>query len=235
MAIEKDELLKSTMQFLKGARVPTIALRLNAFGFNDTSWKEGWTLMQDVVDSEFTPPTPIQDINLLNQLDDWENLWFPIIQIVLTRHNAPLAAQIFEGLTQTEGMELIPSLTTLHARLDALLKKQDKESEAAAALLIQRGVNAAQLDTLADMLKRATTFTDAATIQSAANAEETLKKVRARHEAALGALRAYLREWTLIARAAVKNGNYLRQLGLGTIGRPRRTPNNEDHETERRD
>jgi hypothetical protein len=223
MATEKDELLKSTLQFLKGARVPTIALRLSAFGFNDLSWQEGWTLMQEVAGSEFVPAsTTIQDTNLLTQLDDWENLWFPIIQVVLTRHNAALAAQLFDGLSQTDGMALIPSLTTLHTRLAALLKNKDKESKDAASLLAQRGINAAQLETLADLLERATTFTDPTTLKDTAAAEEALDKARQRHEAALGALRAYLREWTLIARAAVKNGNHLRQLGLVSRGRPPR-------------
>ena len=225
MTTERDDLLKSALQFLKGARVPTIALRLSAFGFNDLSWKEGWTLMQEVVDSEFVPsPPPIQDTNLLTLLDDWENLWFPIIQVVLTRHNAALAAQIFDGLSQTDGMALIPSLTTLHTRLDALLKNKDKESKDAAALLAQRGINAAQLKTLADLLERATTFTSPTTLQDTAAAEEANEEARQRHEAALNALRAYLREWTLIARAAVKNGNHLRQLGLGSRGRPLREP-----------
>jgi hypothetical protein len=223
MTTPQDDLLKDTLRFLKGSRVPTIALRLSGFGFKDTDWAEGWALMQNVVDSEFTTPGTVNsDTDMLNKLDDWENLWFPIIQAVLTRHNALIAEQLFEGLSQTEGMALIPSLTKLHKRLEDLVSSNDQASLDAVALLDQRGVDATQREALGALLKRAKTFTSPTAINEAAALEQARADGRLLHEQALTALRAYLSEWSLIARAAVKNGNHLRQLGIATPGRPRR-------------
>jgi hypothetical protein len=220
MSQERAELLKETLNFLKGARTPKIAVRLHAFGYTKQVWQEGWELMKEVVDSEYGGVEQEAEEDVIDQLDSLENLWYQIIETTLTRHHPAIALKIFDGLQQTDGVALIASVGTLVERIDALRASKNKDDKAAAALLETRGVDEALLAELRGLLARANSFLSDEELEEVVLSEEQREAARVRHEAALAALRGYLREWTLIARAAIKNKNHLRQLGLGAIGRP---------------
>lgn len=220
MSQERAESLKGMLDFLKGARVPKIALKLRQFGYTKAVWQEGWELMKEVIESEHRAGEPEPDEDVIDQIDSLENIWYQIIETTLTRHHPAVALKIFDGLQQTDGVALIASVGTLVERIDALRTSKDKDDKAAAALLETRGVNEALLAELRGLLARANSFVTDEELEEEVASEEQREAARARHEAALNALRGYLREWTLIARAAVKNKNHLRQLGIGIIGRP---------------
>lgn len=223
MSDEKMATMKQAFAFLNGARKPSIARRLGEFGYGQAEWDEGWEKMRRVRATEYAEidPTDIP-VDVLNRLDAWENVWFPIARVVLERHDAALAAEIFDGLSQTSGIALLPSLTTLHERLSALYDAKDKAKKEASALLKRRGLTQEKLDELAELLKEANTFASKEALDEARRDEEAREAAREAHEAAYQDLRAYLREWSLIARTAITNGNWLRQLGLNPSGRPRR-------------
>ena len=98
MSQERAELLKETLNFLKGARTPKIAVRLHAFGYTKQVWQEGWELMKEVVDSEYGGVEQEAEEDVIDQLDSLENLWYQIIETTLTRHHPAIALKIFDGL-----------------------------------------------------------------------------------------------------------------------------------------
>jgi hypothetical protein len=117
------------------------------------------------------------------------------------------------NLSQTAGPEVVLSVGTFVARLEALGADVDGRPDAtgreARALLARRGLTAevvAQARSLLDRLAATAEAEEAGRAPDAAHRE--------RQTAAEAALWGWYREWSTITRAVIANRNHLRQLGF---------------------
>lgn len=202
------------LQFLLALKKKAIAGTLKKHGFSQADLTKGWALFQAAVGdtlSEGGPPLP--DPNDLALLDDWENRWYPIIHATLEAHYPAIGAAVFLNLAQTKGRQLIPNITTLLARLAALTGEGSTEEEqAAAALLVVRGLTPDRVEQAEKLLKRLSTieeFDDEEDGDTAADESE-----QAADSATEAAMWAFYKEWSAIARATIKSRGHLRTLGF---------------------
>jgi antitoxin component HigA of HigAB toxin-antitoxin module len=201
------------VRFMRGLLRPGVAHALAAYGFTQADWDEGWRLLQTSVGEWMARPQPMKraDPTIVQQLDAWENHWFPIAQATLRRRKPAVADQLFLNLAQTSGVGVIITVSTFVRRVRQL-ETDGPDGQEALALLRARGLTD---DVLADaeaLLKR---FGD---LKLNAVVIPEPEAAVARREQAEKALWSWYREWSTIARNAVTDGNLLRGLGFGTTG-----------------
>src|SRR5690606_6857744 len=137
---------------------------------------------------------------------------------VVLRTNFPdVHAVVFRNLTQTEGVEVVASVSTLLSRLDLVVQPapdggMGERGQAAVRRLVERGVSESVTNSARDLLGRVGTSPEPDLLEpespdSAQEAEEALWN--------------WYLEWSGIARIAIRNRRLLRALGfLRTVRRP---------------
>lgn len=202
------------LQFLLALKKKAIARTLKKHGFSQKDLNRGWALFQAAVgatldDTGDPPPDP----NDLALLDDWENRWYPIADATLEAHFPTIRAAVFRNLTQTQGRQLIPNITTLLARLAALTSEEATEEEQeAAALLVVRGLTPDRIDYAQTLLQRLSTIEDFDDDEDSDPAIDEAEQ--AADSAAEAAMWNFYKEWSAISRAAIKSRGLLRTLGF---------------------
>ena len=79
MSLSLGEKAQRVLRLLMGLRNPRVSLALAAYGFSEADLNEGWTLLQALGRGKLsTIPFESTNLNLIEQLDAWENQWFPI-------------------------------------------------------------------------------------------------------------------------------------------------------------
>ena len=197
-----------TLSFLMGLRNRRVASVLAAHGFTSADTDEGWRHLQALTKGrlDVVAPTPEADPSLVLALDAWENRWFPIVSASLRARFPEAHAILFNNLTQTEGLEVIVSVSTLLSRIEALSK--EKKHKEVLVLLKRRGVNDAVIADAKRLL---------AALGKVESAADETPSISAEEDAALEqALWDWYLEWSGIARAAIKDRRELRALGFLT-------------------
>jgi len=195
-----------TLAFLMGLRNRQVAVALAAHGFTQEDIDEGFQRLAALTNGrlDVVPIPTTADPTQVRSLDLWENRWFPIVNATLRVRFPALHAMIFNNLTQTEGIEVIVSVSTMLSRLDAASK--DEKNKAAFALLARRGLTDAILADAKRLLK------------AVATVETTIEEkpsITPEQDAALEtALWDWYLEWSGIARAALTDRRALRALGF---------------------
>jgi len=195
-----------TLAFLMGLRYRQVAVALAAHGFTQADIDEGFQRLAALTNGrlDVVPIPATADPAQVRALDLWENRWFPIVNATLRVRFAELHAIIFNNLTQTEGIEVIVSMSTMLSRLDAASK--DQKNKAAFALLSQRGLT----DTIIADAKRL--------LKAVATVETTIEEkpsITPEQDARLETeLWDWYLEWSGIARAAISDRRALRALGF---------------------
>src|SRR5690606_24142737 len=131
------------LRFLRGLSEPRGAAARLPYGFSQADWDEGWQLLREAAGSRLAvsvPPPP--DPTVLQQLDAWENRWFPVVGASLRRRHPEVFEKLFLNLSQADGLEVTMTVSTLLSRLEEL--QQSPEGKAPLALLEKRGFTAAQ-------------------------------------------------------------------------------------------
>jgi hypothetical protein len=201
------------LKLLLGLRNPRIVEALAAFGFAQADRDEGWRLLRSLTDGRLAQtPSPRRDPSVLDKLDDWENRWFPIASATLARRFPEAHAWLFLNLVQTEGAEVIVSVSTFVDRLDRLATEPTLTDTGAQAreLLAQRGLNAGTVEIARELL-RLLGSTHTGPALPVPDAEQTA--------AAEEAMWSWYLEWGEIARVAVKDRRQLRELGFLNVKR----------------
>ncbi|WP_437774923.1 hypothetical protein [Sorangium sp. So ce1097] len=199
---------------LMGLRKNKVAAALVAHGFSDDDLAEGWRLLQRVTRTRlgFVATAAATDTGLINELDTWENKWFPIASATLKRH-APLAhAFLFRNLAQTEGAAVLVSVSTFVERWDNLGKSKDKggpdaEGDEARKILAKRGLTKAVIDEAKQLLARAGKLESVAELPPAAAGDHDFDKAERQ-------LWDWYLEWSTIVQTAIKDRRTLRELGF---------------------
>ena len=219
MALTIGQKSDRVLQFLRGVSQPRVANALAVFGFTQADWDEGWQLLRQATGKWLVRERPKRpDPNVVEQLDAWENRWFPITQTTLQHRYPELAEQVFLNLSQTSGLEVAISVSTFVERIRGLAKRGG-EHKAAREILAQRGLDEREIQRAEGLLEKFGTvrFDDPNTV----NLEQELA---AREEAEAQLWNWYL-EWSTIARNVIHNRNLLRAMGF-----LRTTSSSEDEE-----
>jgi hypothetical protein len=189
--------------FMLGLRNPNIAERLARHGFKQADLDEGWELTKKAVgDRVDIPGYEKPEPGLLEKLDAWENLWFPIVRATLERQYPEVAEQVFLNLSQTSGSAVTLSVGTLIRRIEEL----ESMHQEAFALIQRRGLDAGEIQRVKGMLEKISHIGEQPPIDMDARRRE--------FEIAEDKLWAWYREWSAVARASISDGRLLRQLGF---------------------
>lgn len=194
------------LEFLLGLRRRRVAAALLKHGFTDAELDEGWRRLQALTANRLDGVTlPVSsDPVLLQQLDAWENLWFPISEAALSTNFPEVYEKVFKNLSQTDGIEVVVSVRTFVGRIEALAASgPDAEAR---ALLERRGLTRGVIDEAKVLLQKLgqvdTTVDDAPVVTPEQEAELERR------------LWSWYLEWSGIARAAIKDRPSLRALGF---------------------
>jgi hypothetical protein len=113
MSLSLGEKAQRVLKLLLGLRNPRVASPLAAYGFTEADMEEGWALLRALGQGRLDRlPVGPRDADVIQKLDTWENLWFPIIDASLYRHFPATHARLFLNLSQTEGAEVAISVQT---------------------------------------------------------------------------------------------------------------------------
>lgn len=207
---------RRVLNFLNGAAKPRAASLMARYGFGQEAYDNGWRLLKAVsgehLDVGPVADTPAYTAALLG-LDEWENLWYPIISAVLVNRHPAVQAWLFRNLSQQTGPAVTLSVRTLVDRFD-LLKKRDAslpddvaaEAPAAMEILAARGFTAGRLEQARDLLK------EVGQLESVDLPDP--EEIRAAQAKAEQELWAWYLEWSTIAQQAISDGRVLRSLGF---------------------
>jgi len=197
------------VRLLLGMRSAHVVAALRPHGFSQEDLDEGWARLKALTDDQFDQlaPPPAQDPRWLEQLDAWENRWFPIAHASLRGRYPEAHAWLFLNLPQTSGPELVLSVGKFVQRLRAMGEDAELGEQGAAArqLLVQRGLDTEAVAEAQRLLER---------LQSAVAAPELPAPDPEAAAAAEAHMWSWYLEWSEIARVAISNRNLLRQLGF---------------------
>ncbi|WP_437508280.1 hypothetical protein [Sorangium sp. So ce1099] len=203
---------------LMGLRKNKVAAALVAHGFSDDDLSEGWRLLQRVTRTRlgFVATAAATDTGLINEIDAWENKWFPIASATLKRHTPQAHAFLFRNLTQTEGAAVLVSVSTFVERWESLGKSKEKggpdaEGDEARKILAKRGLTKAVIDEAKQLLARAGKLESIADVPPAAASDEDFDRAEQQ-------LWDWYLEWSTIVQTAIKDRRILRELGFRRTG-----------------
>jgi hypothetical protein len=180
-------------------------------GMKQQDVDEGWELLKALgrrrLDVASLEP---QAASLREQVDAWENYWYPVIDAVLQRHFPKVHERVFLNLHQADLDEVVFSVTTLLERLADLADPQGPagaDGPKALALLVERKVDDSVLAQARGLLEDLQRFTVDHTVAVAE--QQKLELIEAEGQAW-----GWYLEWSRIARVAIKNRALLRKLGF---------------------
>jgi hypothetical protein len=89
------------LKFQLGMREPENFRVLSGFGFNRQHLQDGWNRIKVFGELYAKRAGRLETVDpkLIQRLDDYENLWFPIMQATLDAHYPEISAQVFENVS----------------------------------------------------------------------------------------------------------------------------------------
>lgn len=200
------------LKLLLGLRNRKVASALASRGFGKDDLEEGLALLRGVTDVSLSVlPPASSDPAIIQQIDRWENEWFPVANATLLRHHPEIHARVFLNLSQTEGAAVVVSVSTFLERIAELGRADAGYGQAgkdARKLLQRRGLTPKVVDEAKALLEQV------ATIEAEPAELPDLEEERTRLAEAENAMWAWYLEWAEIARTAIKDRALLRRLGF---------------------
>lgn len=207
------------LKFLMGLRHPQVASALQRFGFGDAQLREGWILLSAVTSARLNERVFMADPKATTELDDFENVWFPVAKAVLQHTHPAMAEMLFLNLSQTAGKEVAVSVGTFLSRLRQMERGQGAfgpEGRRARRLLADHGLDEETVVEAESIVER---------LMQAREPAEQAPSPEDREAAEEEMWHWYLR-WSAIARVAVKDRRLLR--GMGFLKNRRATRDGEE-------
>jgi hypothetical protein len=190
-------------------------------GFTATEQQRGWTLLKAASGGESTsdsPPTP-EELEVRNAgvtIDQWDEPNFAKIKAILAYDFPDTTAYLFRGgLVAKQGPEALLSVGTLCERIHELEQASAPErankravDQAALEKLAKRGYTKQEWERLRTLVATASKSLPAIEEETNSSEEES------NFQKAMLELYAWWKEWSTIARSAVKKKSQLISLGL---------------------
>lgn len=195
------------LKFLEASVDPRINPPLAAAGYGNEDVEEGWELLRraGLVRKVQEQPTPVSP-RVREDLDRFENYWFPIVSASLKRRFPEIHAKVFQNLHREEGASVAINVSIFLERVRQI--PQQQQGAEAIRLLQTRGLTEEVLQEAEQLVA------DFTAVQPAP--PHDLEELRAEHERAVDAAWQWYLEWSTIARAVVTNRRHLRMLGFLT-------------------
>ena len=210
MALRLGDKASRILRFLLGLRDGAIAAAMERQGMRQEDVDEGWDLLRALGRRRLGAELPAVAADLVHQIDEWENYWFPILDGVLARHFPAVHAQVFRNLTQGEKEESPVTVTLLLERLDTLRDPTGPfGADGPKALEFLRERRMLTEDVLAVPRGLLKEFKKFSPDRAALRKEEEAREVARAEDAAW----AWYIEWSRIARVVIKSRRMLRTLG----------------------
>lgn len=237
--VSDDTLLEVPARALKFLLAVGTSQAINAAlstrGYDRDDHDRGWSLLHAVAGYEgkkAAEVTPSGDAaRAVKKLDDWDEEGFTLIE-ASWQYSFPeqYAFVTAGGLHAERGSGAVRAVKTLLDRLDAIESSPERaatreQDHAALALLARRRLNPERRAQLRALLAQAERFEPIT-----APAEDPASKLDDRTRRL--ALYAWLSEWSLIARSAIRRRDHLIQLGLA---KPRSRKDTKDKDTKDKD
>ncbi|MCA9632606.1 MAG: hypothetical protein KC766_33365 [Myxococcales bacterium] len=193
------------LTFLQGLSNPKAILALRGAGFGEPDLDEGWRLLRELRPVDFEPLPERESPRTLEELDAWENHWFPVAKATLAHRSPKIHDELFLNVHQTAGLDVLNSVGVFLERLAALEKRKDPEARDARALLSKRGLDRHVVDQALALLAEVQRIPEAPP-----EPRDTKEALKARE----AALWAWYLEWSAIARVKLTDKTALRALGF---------------------
>jgi len=189
---------------------------------------EGWRLLHAAsgyrVARPSVPGVEVASRQAMAELDQWDNLWFPVASSALLR--LPLSlTYLMEGLAPVTGPASILVVTRLLDRLDAMERGEDRTVEAQASdaealrVLATRGLDSTERQRVRRLLQVAAQLPEPSGTPESVALAEAADATRAE---ALYDLYVWYQDWATVARTFIKRRDYLLWLGLARRKKTRR-------------
>ncbi len=199
------------LTFLLGLRNAEISSRMSEAGFSLDDLEDGWSRLRQMarVRLDSFDALEICDPSILADLTRWQNRWFPVVEVTLSRHHPELAQRVLDGLTQCEGPAVVVSVRRLLNCLQQLMNEPGEESESAMTHLMNRGITPKIMDQAASLLFALPSL-DPNTSSHTLTSESATPS--AEHE-----LWEWYLKWSAVARHAILESSQLRSLGISEL------------------
>ncbi len=218
-----DETLGKALTFLRAAGTSRpIRAALATRGYKKKAHERGWSLVLAAAGFAEDTAAADPDVDLAVaeaavQVDAWDEPNFDIISTALAFHFPDQHKFLFNNLKPARGAESVITVGTMLDRLDELDNGKDrkatrKKDHEALAVLADRGITAEERARMRGLVKTVKDGTADVEAPVAPDLEDD--KAREAREQALRELYFWYKEWTAVARAVIKRGDYLIRLGL---------------------
>ncbi|WP_437602491.1 hypothetical protein WMF28_12830 [Sorangium sp. So ce590] len=232
-AAEQD-LLERSLKLLVNIQTTPFSARARREGYTTDEHREGWRLLR-IASGEEKPLDHLfvevanggvlqgaERLRLLQDVDAFENMWFPRTHVVIRRivpraRRDAFEAAFFKNLEQQPlGPAVIVSVRTFLSRLDGLSQSSDEDAKKVRQTLVRRGLTEEKLKDVRDLLGRLEVG-GGPLPQRKVSAAELAKAQQAQREA-LDDLRDWFNDWATTFRQVFGTKAQLK-LGLTTAKR----------------
>lgn len=233
-AAEQD-LLGRALKLLVNIQSPPFSARARREGYTAEEHREGWRLLK-LASGEARPLEHLfveiassgavdgaERLRLLQEVDAFENKWFPRTRNIIRRVVPRDRRQAFEGAffknldQQPLGPGVIVSVGTYLSRLDGLAQSGDADAKRVRKTLVARGLTEEKLRQVRDLLGKLEVGGGAPPQPLKVPIDEITKAHRAQREA-LEDLRDWYNDWATTFRQVFGVKDQLK-LGLTTVKR----------------
>ncbi|WP_437805609.1 hypothetical protein [Sorangium sp. So ce1078] len=234
------DLLGRALKFLVNVQAAPFGARARREGYTAEEHREGWRLLK-LASGEQRPLEHLfveassggvvegaERMRLLQEVDTFENTWFPrtraIIRRVVPRERRDgFEAAFFKNLEQQPlGPAVIMSVGTFLRRIEGLARNSDGDAKKVHKVLATRGLNEAKLEQVRELLARLEAGAGAAAQSPRVPAAE-LERARKEQREALEGLRDWFNDWATTLRQVFPVKAQI-QLGLTMLKRTAAAP-----------
>jgi len=196
------------LTLLLGLRNSALSKRMSEAGFSLEDLEDGWSLLRRLARVRLDSFGALEmcEPSVLADLTRWQNRWFPVVEVSLTRHHPELAQRLLPGLVQCEGPAVVMSVRRLLECLQRLMNEPGEESDRAVTRLMNRGLTPKVIDQATSLLFALPSPEPNASLSSLDSEPPTSA---AEHE-----LWEWYLKWCQVARHAIVEPNQLRSLGI---------------------
>jgi hypothetical protein len=207
------ELIERTLRLLVAIQTPSLLLRARRDGYSPEEHRTGqllWTKAVGIdrpLDHFFTrgvalPVESAEGQRILQDLDTFENIWFPRTRAIIRRavskeRREGFEAAFFADLAQQPlGPQVVGSVSSYLARVEGLEKSQQPDASALRKMLNQRGLTAGKVNEVRGLIDKLGQLT----LPNMPVNVQAVREADAAQREALDHLRDWYRDWATTLR-----------------------------------
>lgn len=200
--LRSSEEARRALKLLVGLERTPAAEIMRRHGFGEAERQEGWRCLHAVAVPRLLRAAAPPEARLLERLDAWESVWFPVASEALRERFPAVHAWLFRDPPGDRGESLVTSVGTFLQRLLRMPFEPALGPQGANAreLLARRGIDVSTVRIASELLELVCTAQD---------------REPPADSSAEAALRSWYLRWSEIARLAITDREVLRTLGCG--------------------